>query len=558
MNLQNTIRITPLLLLAFLWAGCAVIFSPGKQHVTVKSATPGATIMFDGDSIGTGNASLKLSKYKVYNTFTAEKEGYKSRNYCVTLNKRAPTLAFMALDVFGIIIPSVNIASGLKKQSTTLDANVAIIPGLFLGSIILTDLTHAKTHRYDNEQTIPELVPYELRGKDEKFLLVNNTSIDVKSGEQKSVTYSRLNNYYKSDTKHQRGKSYTKDDLKIDDLIFTGSLNYTLKNMRFIDTTNHVFPNINNSLYLNSTIKSITFHEVKSPYSNTAQYSSKPSRVMPNHLFAIELSIDWDVLDFYKQKVATIRTVEKSDLFTIPYGSGSDEIQKTVVSALKDNMDFSIMNLRRQLSDKKLLAITNVKENNTTIELARPQAQNRTKEDFRKSCVIITTDDGFGSGTVISEDGYIVTNYHLLAGTKKITVTFSDSTTAEAEVVRKAMDADMALLKVKKTGLIPFTLSQDNDPEIGGDVWAVGAAGSVELGVNLSHGIISGVRKTNGMLMLQTDAGLNKGNSGGALVNEKGIAMGIVSLKLMGKGVEGIGFALATKDVMDKLGLKYK
>ena len=559
MNLRNCLQVAAIALTPLLLSGCAIIFSAANQNVGIKSATPGAKIMFDGDSVGTGSAEVRLNKYRVYNTFTAEKEGYKSRNYCVTLNKYSPTIGLAALDALAVIIPTAKIASSAKKDASVEFGNdVLIIPGLYFASLLLTDLKHVKTHRYDNNQTIPALEPYQTRGEKEKYLLVNNTDVDIKASNQKTVSYGRLSKYYNATAKQQSGKSYATGDVKISDAVFTGTLNYTLKKMKFIDTTNHIFPNINNSLYLNATIKSVTFHEVKSPYVNSAQYRSHPREAMPNHLFAVELSIDWDVLDFYKQKLVTIRTVEKSDLFTVAYGADKSEMETVVYNAMKDNMDFSIMNLRRQLADKKLLSITDIKEDITALELPRPQAAARTKESFKNSCVSIKVDDGFGSGAILSDDGYIITNYHLIAGTKKVTVTFSDSTTEEAEVVRKNTESDMALLKVKKTGLTPFLLSEDKDPEIGGDVWAVGVAGNLELGISLSHGILAGVRKSNGLTMLQTDASLNKGNSGSALVNDKGAVLGIVSLKIMGRGVEGIGFALSAKDVMEKLGLKYK
>lgn len=536
------------------------MFSPSHQRVNVSSATPGATIKFEGDSIGVGHARVKLNKYRVYNTFTAEKEGYKSRSYCVTLKKFAPTVALAAIDALAFVVPTMVISRNIQRDGTvSLGNDLAIIPGFFLFGLLLTDLKHAKTHLYERDPVIPALKPYDTRNNTEKYMLVNNTKLDVPSSDMRFVNYKNLGKYYKSGNgRSTSSRSYTKDHLKIENTTFTGTLNYTLKKMKFIDTTNSVFPNINNCLYLDATIKKITFHEVESPYLNTAKYSGNLEKVMPNHLFSVELVIDWDVLDYYKEKKKTIRTVEKSDLVTLAYNPDEADLTNALFRALKDNMDFSIMSLRRQLTSQNMLKITNDQVKETVLELTRPQNVSTRKEDFSKYCVAVKVGDKLGSGTVVSEDGYIVTNYHYIAGKEKVEIVFADSSTSVAEVVRKNPVCDMALLKVQKNGLTPALLSDESDPEIGVDVWAAGVTHSSDRTVRLTRGIISGVRKYEGMTMLQTDASLNTANGGGPLVNEKGIVSGIVSFKVMGRGVEGIGFALSARDIMEKLSLMYK
>lgn len=539
-------------------SGCAILFSPARQHVKISTITPGATISFDGDTIGRGSAHVRLSKFKVYNTFTAEKEGFKPRNYCVALDKYTPTALLAVLDVATIMVPSIVFIhkNNTGNSDTKVGANNLIIPGLVAGMLLNWDLKHPKTHRYNNTNSIPALVPYKVRLADEKYLLVNNTAVDVTAANQEFVTYRRLRKYYEGAFNYGTAHSYAKENISIDNTIFTGSLNASLKKMNFIDTSGHIFPNIDNSLYVNATIKKITFHEIRSPFGGNGPNSADSKQ--PNHLFSVELAIDWDVLDFYKQKQTTIRTVEKSDLYTVAYGSGKSEMTRTIYAALKDNMELSIINLRSKLGQKGLLKNTASKQDSTVLEIARPPVMARTKDNFKKSSVVIKTDEGNCSGAIISEDGYILTNYHATLNTKKITVMFSDSTTEEAEVIRKNASADIALLKIKRTGLVPFMLSEEIDPEVGVDVWAVGIVVSTDKEASLSHGIISGVRKTNDLVMLQTDASLNAANSGGALVNEKGVAVGMVSMKLVGRGVEGIGFALSAHDAMTRLQLKYK
>jgi len=540
-------------------SGCAIIFSPARQYVHISSVTPGATITLNGDTVSNGRPSrVRLSKFKVYNTFTAEKEGYKPRNYCVGLDKFAPTAALAVLDVATIMVPSllflhkVNTGGG----NTKIGGSTAILPGLVAAFFLTKDLKHPKTHRYNSNNSIPALVPYKARLADEKYMLVNSTAVDVAIADQEFLSYKRLRKYHEGNFTEGRAHSYARQNLAVDNTIFTGSLNASLKKMRFIDTSGHLFPNIDNCLYLNATIRKITFHEIRSPFNVNGQYT--PDSKEPDHLFSIELAIDWDILDFYKQKQKTIRTVERSELCTVAYGSEKSEMMKAVYNAMRDNMELSVMNLRTKLAQQGSLKNTSAKQDSTVLYIARPPLTARNKDNFKLSSVVIKTDEGYCSGAVVSEDGYILTSYHATLNTRIVTVMFSDSTVEEAEVVRKNASADVALLKIKRSGLIPFVLSEETDPEVGEDVWAVGIAVSISKEASLSHGIISGVRKTNDMIMLQTDASLNAANSGGALVNDKGVAVGLVSMKLIGRGVEGMGFALSAHDVMRRLNIKYK
>jgi serine protease Do len=145
----------------------------------------------------------------------------------------------------------------------------------------------------------------------------------------------------------------------------------------------------------------------------------------------------------------------------------------------------------------------------------------------------------------------------VVAGSKKIEVIFSDGTKADATVIRKNEDADLALIKVDKTGLNPLPLCTEKEPEIGIDVWAIGTPKSIELGQSVSKGILSGLRKANDVSYVQTDVSLNGGNSGGPIINKQGTVLGIVTSKLIGVGTEGIGFAISTEEVFRRLKVEY-
>ena len=182
-----------------------------------------------------------------------------------------------------------------------------------------------------------------------------------------------------------------------------------------------------------------------------------------------------------------------------------------------------------------------------------------------------------GSGIIISEDGYILTNNHVISTgsddisnsnsyyqiseASKITVTlFGDTTEYEASIVGKDEETDLAVIKIDKTGLTKAEFADSDSIKVGEFAMAVG--NPVGMDSTVTCGIVSAVNRevtdSDGKTytLIQTDAAINEGNSGGALVNSEGKVIGINTLKLSGTGIEGIGFAIpinSTTDVTSQL-----
>jgi len=173
-----------------------------------------------------------------------------------------------------------------------------------------------------------------------------------------------------------------------------------------------------------------------------------------------------------------------------------------------------------------------------------------------RSVVIIETSDGHGSGCVISADGYIVTNAHVVGEEEQVKVLMADGVETKGKVVRVNPEMDLALIKVGVDGLSAFQLPNTSTADVGADVFAIGTPADKELGQTVTKGIISGRRKIDGHSFLQTDVSINGGNSGGALVTRSGQLLGIVNAKLVGRGIEGIGFAIPAEQVTEALQLK--
>lgn len=179
-----------------------------------------------------------------------------------------------------------------------------------------------------------------------------------------------------------------------------------------------------------------------------------------------------------------------------------------------------------------------------------------------------------GSGIIISEDGYILTNNHVVSSSSsesnsyyqitdagKVTVTlFGNETEYEAKIVGQDEQTDLAVIKIEKSGLTKAEFADSDSVKVGEFAMAVG--NPVNMNSTVTTGIISAVNRkitdSDGKTYtcIQTDAAINSGNSGGALVNSEGKVIGINTLKLSGTGIEGIGFAIpinSTTDITSQL-----
>lgn len=159
-----------------------------------------------------------------------------------------------------------------------------------------------------------------------------------------------------------------------------------------------------------------------------------------------------------------------------------------------------------------------------------------------------------GSGVILSSDGYIITNHHVIADRPVLRVIFHDGSEAEAALIGSDKYTDLALIKVERTDLSAATLAPES-PKVGQAAYAVGNPGGLDFAGTVTKGIVSGIDRTlvtdsgSSFLLIQTDAAINPGNSGGALCNAKGEVIGINVLKISEEGFEGMGFAIPISTV---------
>ena len=178
------------------------------------------------------------------------------------------------------------------------------------------------------------------------------------------------------------------------------------------------------------------------------------------------------------------------------------------------------------------------------------------------SGIIPKETEGIGSGFIINEEGYILTNYHVIEGAKEVVVTLSDGRDVNAKVINYDENQDVAMIKISDdTVKVPAVVELGDSDALkpGEEVIAIGSPLSKDFGQTVTAGIVSATNRTvktsSGVQLnlIQTDAAINPGNSGGPLVNTKGEVVGINNMKIASDEVEGIGFSIPINSVKDRI-----
>lgn len=200
-----------------------------------------------------------------------------------------------------------------------------------------------------------------------------------------------------------------------------------------------------------------------------------------------------------------------------------------------------------------------------TLEITNGEIKLEEKKNLRlsnatKAVVTIKSEEGFGSGFFISEDGYLISNAHVVGKEKTLEVILHSGKKLMAEVVRINEEADLCLLKIEDEKIkhwlpIPKKLNIN----VGDDVYAIGTPENIKLSQTLTRGIISAMRKDDdGKEIIQSDVSINSGNSGGPLLNENAEVIGINTSKIKKEGVQGISFSIPINNITKYLLIKTK
>ena len=189
-----------------------------------------------------------------------------------------------------------------------------------------------------------------------------------------------------------------------------------------------------------------------------------------------------------------------------------------------------------------------LEEHISNIEINSQDFSRAIIEDVIKSVVSLRTDRSLGSGVVVADGGYVITNYHVIKGISKLAIYDVDEKIYSGKLIAINEDLDLALLQAIEGEDLPKLGFENENVYIGDKVIALGNPGGLSFSV--TEGIISAVnRERNGNLYHQTDVSINPGSSGGPLVNLNKKIVGINTFKI--SGFEGVGFALTSDQVED-------
>jgi S1-C subfamily serine protease len=179
--------------------------------------------------------------------------------------------------------------------------------------------------------------------------------------------------------------------------------------------------------------------------------------------------------------------------------------------------------------------------------------------DIIPSVVKIDTNYGDGTGFILNNNGIIITNRHVVSKTKKAQITLYDKTKLEATVLRRDTNADIAILSISSdlysnSKIKPLPICYAKYPNLGENVIAIG--NPLSLSNTITRGIVSGIRENENQTLIQTDAAINPGSSGGPLLNKYGEVIGVVNSKIAGAGIQGLNFAVSIINALENLGIE--
>ncbi len=247
--------------------------------------------------------------------------------------------------------------------------------------------------------------------------------------------------------------------------------------------------------------------------------------------------------------LAVVNLAALGGIFAVGYGLGSGRLG----SGNKENV---IANLHKNEGSSAGLIQTVVKgEELSTVDISKkvgPAVVGITSTVNNVMSIFggTTTSQGTGSGIIISSDGYIVTNNHVIDGASAVSVTLNTGSEYEAKVIGSDSKTDLAVIKIKPDEKLTVAeLGDSSQIQVGERAIAIGNPLGMEFFGSTTQGIISAINRTinvdnRTMSVIQTDAAINEGNSGGALVNAYGQVIGINAVKISSSSVEGMGFAI--------------
>ncbi|MEI6507912.1 MAG: trypsin-like peptidase domain-containing protein [Bacteroidota bacterium] len=536
------------ILLAIYMSGCATFLVPEKQNITINTGNKKAKVYVSNEQIGEGKSITTKIKKEGVKQAVVQTPGYKDAYYVLLPVKTAPSYAPLTLLSFCFFIyPGLADLSNTSHKMYNYAATVDMPPS--------NELIHkTNDQKYIRLDAIKLIV--ENKTKDVKDFYGIKYSTTNQLAEMEKAEKEQLETERKKEEKDLKKKKkqknlLTDEDNKInfDNTMFSEMIYKTLKKTGYVDTVNKIFADNNNTLLLEGVINKLSVFHIN----GVPGYSFEKTKV----------NITWYIKNSFDEIIDSVNQWSYSGDFS--FGWQEKNKDSKLEKMFADAVDFSYFNLLKNKTFLKNLQVdTNfsIKDPILSINSSSKNVQD-VSEATSSTVTIKRKDGGHGSGFAVSRDGYIITNYHVIAGDRvnklaELTVILSEGDEIPVTVVRYNRMRDLALLKVDKSFEKCFNLSSNKSFKKLMEVYTVGTPKSIELGQSVSLGIISNERKSNNNHLLQLSMSINPGNSGGPLFEKNGNLQGIVTSKLVGFATEGVGFAIPAYLIPTYLNLKIK
>lgn len=268
------------------------------------------------------------------------------------------------------------------------------------------------------------------------------------------------------------------------------------------------------------------------------------------------LVIEWQVFSRLQRKiVSTITTNGSAEIRE----SGPENVAPIILGAFKQN----VIQLSMNDEFRKIFVtdanqsppVGGISTSSNPIALIGSSPGSRSLADASGSVVAIIAGGGLGTGFLVSSDGYIVTNEHVVGAETQVRIRWSDGFESDGEVVRSHKARDVALIKTNPHGRQPLAVRRGNLP-LGSTVFAVGTPLDLKFQGTVTKGAISANRVFGGFSFIQSDVGVSHGNSGGPLLDEKGFVVGITDWGHREEGEPAnLNFFIPIGDALDFLNL---
>lgn len=272
---------------------------------------------------------------------------------------------------------------------------------------------------------------------------------------------------------------------------------------------------------------------------------------------SVEMTVEWQVYDPVRHEVV-------ARLQTVAHGEHGERTRDGFEAIMVDGFR---NNVRALLQRQELRALANgapqsvsegsdaMREPQISLAVSAPTGA-MPLSDAIGSVVLVQTDDMFGSGFLVSNDGYLLTNAHVVSGAKVVRIRWSDGFSAPGDVVRVNKKRDVALIKTSPHSRPPLAL-RPGLAQTGEATYAIGAPLDQQFQGTVTRGVVSATRIYDGLSYVQSDVTVNHGNSGGPLLDEKGRVIAITDLGYQPEGLPtGINLFIPIGDALDFLNLK--